>query len=244
MSFAPRVMLNLADVARTRPRAAGQPRELPLCGRRRRGRQVAAVQRLGRRDDQEAATCAACALESFETGRPEMRQTLDRAEKFLNLVALLAALLAPWRWRWPRAISRQPSRRLRHAARAGPDPAHASPAPTPSSSRSSAWSPASLGVALGFARALCVRRAAGGLVERRCLAPGLWPVALRPRHGADAAVRLRPAAGAAAGARAAAARDAARRRHAQAGIVGVLGIGVARLRGAAAWRPAATSSWA
>ncbi len=33
-------------------------------------------------------------LESFEGGRPEMRQTLDRAEKFLNLVALLAALLS------------------------------------------------------------------------------------------------------------------------------------------------------
>ncbi len=33
-------------------------------------------------------------FETFETGRPEMRQTLDRAGKFLNLVALLAALLA------------------------------------------------------------------------------------------------------------------------------------------------------
>ena len=33
-------------------------------------------------------------IESLETGRPEMRQTLDRAEKFLNLVALLAALLS------------------------------------------------------------------------------------------------------------------------------------------------------
>lgn len=33
-------------------------------------------------------------VESLEGGRPEMRQTLDRAEKFLNLVALLAALLS------------------------------------------------------------------------------------------------------------------------------------------------------
>ncbi|MBL8305578.1 MAG: ABC transporter permease [Rubrivivax sp.] len=33
-------------------------------------------------------------VESVESGRPEMKQTLDRAEKFLNLVALLAALLA------------------------------------------------------------------------------------------------------------------------------------------------------
>ena len=33
-------------------------------------------------------------VESLESGRPEMRQTLDRAEKFLSLVALLAALLS------------------------------------------------------------------------------------------------------------------------------------------------------
>ena len=33
-------------------------------------------------------------IESLSSGRPEMRQTLDRASKFLNLVALLAALLA------------------------------------------------------------------------------------------------------------------------------------------------------
>lgn len=33
-------------------------------------------------------------LESLESGSPEMRQTLNRAEKFLNLVALLAALLS------------------------------------------------------------------------------------------------------------------------------------------------------
>ena len=33
-------------------------------------------------------------IETLEGGRPEMRQTLDRAQKFLNLVALLAALLA------------------------------------------------------------------------------------------------------------------------------------------------------
>jgi putative ABC transport system permease protein len=33
-------------------------------------------------------------VESLDAGRPEMRQTLDRAEKFLNLVALLSALLA------------------------------------------------------------------------------------------------------------------------------------------------------
>ena len=33
-------------------------------------------------------------VESLQSGRPEMSQTLDRAEKFLSLVALLAALLS------------------------------------------------------------------------------------------------------------------------------------------------------
>ncbi|CAM3431582.1 putative ABC-type transport system involved in lysophospholipase L1 biosynthesis, permease component [Paracidovorax anthurii] len=33
-------------------------------------------------------------VESLDSGRPEMRQTLDRAQKFLSLVALLAALLS------------------------------------------------------------------------------------------------------------------------------------------------------
>jgi len=42
----------------------------------------------------KAAPMRGVRVSSLQTGRPEMRQTLDRAEKFLNLVALLAALLA------------------------------------------------------------------------------------------------------------------------------------------------------
>ncbi|SCK45850.1 putative ABC transport system permease protein [Variovorax sp. HW608] len=92
MSFAPRVMINQADVPRTglvqpasrvsyRFAVAGEP---------------AAVTRFS---DWAAETLKrgeirGARLESFESGRPEMRQTLDRAEKFLNLVALLAALLS------------------------------------------------------------------------------------------------------------------------------------------------------
>ena len=116
----------------------------------------------GPRPRSRRASCAACASSRFESGRPEMRQTLDRAEKFLNLVALLAALLsARGRGAGRARLRRQPPRRLRDAARAGPEPAHHRAAPTPSSSPSSAWSPASLGVALGFARALRLRAAAG-----------------------------------------------------------------------------------
>ena len=41
-----------------------------------------------------AARLRGVRVESLEGGRPEMQQTLERAERFLNLVALLAALLA------------------------------------------------------------------------------------------------------------------------------------------------------
>ena len=93
MSFAPRVMLNQADVARTglvQP-ASRVSYRFAVAGDDARGQDL---QRLGRRGRSRRASCAARALESFESGRPEMRQTLDRAEKFLNLVALLAALLS------------------------------------------------------------------------------------------------------------------------------------------------------
>jgi putative ABC transport system permease protein len=43
---------------------------------------------------QTSTGMAGVRLESFEGGRPEMKQTLDRAEKFLSLIALLAALLS------------------------------------------------------------------------------------------------------------------------------------------------------
>jgi len=92
MSFAPRVMLNQADVPRTglvqpasrvnyRFAVAGEP---------------AAVKRFSDWADVtiKKGELRGVRLDSFESGRPEMRQTLDRAEKFLNLVALLAALLS------------------------------------------------------------------------------------------------------------------------------------------------------
>jgi putative ABC transport system permease protein len=95
MTFAPRVMLNEADLAAT---ALIQPASRATY-------RFAVAAPDGREADvrafsafaQERITADAlrgARLESLESGRPEMRQTLDRAEKFLNLVALLAALLA------------------------------------------------------------------------------------------------------------------------------------------------------
>jgi putative ABC transport system permease protein len=98
MSLSPRVMLNEADLAAT---ALIQP-----------GSRVTYRLALAASDGRPGAADAVSAyvawaeaqikerhlrgmrIESLESGRPEMRQTLDRAEKFLNLVALLAALLS------------------------------------------------------------------------------------------------------------------------------------------------------
>ncbi|MBS0340528.1 MAG: FtsX-like permease family protein [Proteobacteria bacterium] len=92
MSFAPRVMINQADVAAT---GLVQP-----ASRVRYRFAVAGDERAVKsfNDWADAALkngeMRGARLESLESGRPEMRQTLDRAEKFLNLVALLAALLS------------------------------------------------------------------------------------------------------------------------------------------------------
>lgn len=92
MSFAPRVMLNQADVARTglvQPASRVSYRFAVAGG-------AGAVKQFSDWADEaiKKGELRGVRLESFESGRPEMRQTLDRAEKFLNLVALLAALLS------------------------------------------------------------------------------------------------------------------------------------------------------
>jgi putative ABC transport system permease protein len=93
MNFAPRVMLHQQDVAAT---GLVQPAS-------RISYRFAVAGAQDQRDVQQFLNWAreqlllpsirGVQIESMESGRPEMRQTLDRAEKFLNLVALLAALL-------------------------------------------------------------------------------------------------------------------------------------------------------
>ncbi|MFZ9253781.1 MAG: ABC transporter permease [Hylemonella sp.] len=92
INFAPRVMLRSSDVAATglvqpasrvtyRLAAAGADRD---------------VARFTRWADEQIKSrqLRGIRVESLESGRPEMSQTLERAEKFLNLVALLAAMLS------------------------------------------------------------------------------------------------------------------------------------------------------
>ncbi len=95
LGFAPRVLLNQADLATTgliQP-ASRVTYRLAVAAR---GGSDAPIRQFVDWAEAEMKTRALRGLrvESLATGRPEMRQTLDRAEKFLNLVALLAALLA------------------------------------------------------------------------------------------------------------------------------------------------------
>lgn len=91
MNFAPRVMLNAADLAST---ALVQPASrvtwrMAVAGPDKVANQFAAWAR----DQAQQGHWRGVQVESLDSGRPEMRQTLERASQFLNLVALLAAML-------------------------------------------------------------------------------------------------------------------------------------------------------
>jgi putative ABC transport system permease protein len=93
MNFAPRVMIHQSDVPATgliQP-ASRVSYRMAVAG----DASQANVQQFVKwaREEVDKPEVRGIQIESMESGRPEMRQTLDRAEKFLNLVALLAALL-------------------------------------------------------------------------------------------------------------------------------------------------------
>ncbi len=91
MSFAPRVMLNAADlpsIGLVQP-ASRVTWRMAVAG------SATEAERFVQwaKTEIDARHVRGVQIESLDTGRPEMRQTLDRASQFLNLVALLAALL-------------------------------------------------------------------------------------------------------------------------------------------------------
>ncbi len=95
MRFAPRVMLNQADLAATgliQP-ASRVSWRLALAAPAGREAVLRAYVTWVEARIKEAPL-RGVHVESLESGNPQMRQTLDRAAKFLNLVALLSALLA------------------------------------------------------------------------------------------------------------------------------------------------------
>ncbi|WP_334153656.1 ABC transporter permease [Tepidimonas sp.] len=92
LSFAPRVLIAESDLAATglvQPASRIQYR-LVAAGDAAAVRRFEAWAKARLADTGERGT----QIESFESGRPELQQTLQRAEQFLSLVALLAALLA------------------------------------------------------------------------------------------------------------------------------------------------------
>src|SRR5665647_382011 len=89
MSFAPRVMINQADVAATgliQP-ASRVTYRLAVAGA---DRPVSDFVTWAQAEV-KSLRVRGVRVESLEGGRPELGQTLARAEKFLNLIALLAA---------------------------------------------------------------------------------------------------------------------------------------------------------
>ena len=94
-SFAPRVLFNQADLPATGLIQPASRVNYRLAVAAPSGREAAVRQFVDETEAQiKTQALRGLRVESLESGRPEMRQTLDRAEKFLNLVALLAALLA------------------------------------------------------------------------------------------------------------------------------------------------------
>ena len=96
ISFSPRAMINEADVAATRliQPASRTNYRFAVAGEDKAVAEYVTWATLEIKKPYEASGIRGVRLESLESGSPEMRQTLDRAEKFLNLVALLAALLS------------------------------------------------------------------------------------------------------------------------------------------------------
>ncbi|MBU3647045.1 MAG: FtsX-like permease family protein [Limnohabitans sp.] len=92
MNFAPRVMMNVADLSAT---GLVQPASRVTWRFAVVGADAATQNFLSWAEaESKKPDVRGVRVESLEAGRPEMRQTLDRAGKFLNLVALLAALLS------------------------------------------------------------------------------------------------------------------------------------------------------
>ncbi|MDR6857200.1 FtsX-like permease family protein [Variovorax guangxiensis] len=175
MSFAPRVMLNKADVPRTglvQP-ASRVSYRFAVAG------DTVAVKRFSDWTDAtlKKGELRGIRLDSFESGRPEMRQTLDRAEKFLNLVALLAALLS--------AVAVALAARG-FAANHLDDCAMLRVLGQSQRTIAQAYAfefaaigvaASALGVAIGFAVHYVFVLLLAGLVEAALPAPSLWPVA-------------------------------------------------------------------
>ncbi len=182
MNFAPRVMMHRQDVAATgliQP-ASRLNYRMAMVGDE---PQVKAFVDWADKEVKDGANRAergvrGVRVESLQTGRPEMSQTLDRAEKFLSLVALLAALLS--------AVAVALAARA-FAAKHLDDCAMLRVLGLSQRAIASAYSfefalvglfASSLGVLLGFAIHYLFVALMAGLLETSLPAASFWPVAL------------------------------------------------------------------
>ncbi len=92
MNFSPRVMLAIDDLPATRLVQLGSRVTYRLLVADEKG--ISAQFQTWVKAQIASANIKGVRLESLESGRPEMRATLDRAEQFLSLVGLLSAMLA------------------------------------------------------------------------------------------------------------------------------------------------------
>lgn len=92
MNFAPRVMINQADIQATNliQPASRLTYRMAVAGSDKSVAEFVAWAQL----EAKNTSVRGLLVESLEGGRPEFGKTLERAEKFLNLIALLAALLS------------------------------------------------------------------------------------------------------------------------------------------------------
>jgi putative ABC transport system permease protein len=174
LTFAPRVMINVADLPATRliQPASRVGYRFAVIGR---DRDVARFTEWAAAEVKKPEV-RGVRLEALEGGRPEMRQTLDRAEKFLNLVALLAALLSAVAVAL--AARGFASRHLDDCAMLrvlGQSQRTIATSYAYEFTLIGAFASA-LGVALGFAVHFVFVALLSGLVDAALPAPGLWPV--------------------------------------------------------------------
>jgi putative ABC transport system permease protein len=174
MNFAPRVMINQADVQATgliQP-ASRLRYQLAVAGDDRAVRKFVDWAQA----QVESQAVRGARVEALEGGRPELSTTLNRAEKFLNLVALLAALLS--------AVAVALAARG-FAASHLDDCAMLRVLGLPQRTIAAAYSfefvligllASALGVLLGFAVHYGFVALLAGLVDSALPAPGLWPV--------------------------------------------------------------------
>ncbi len=182
MNFAPRVMMHRQDVAATgliQP-ASRLNYRMAMAGEE---PQVKTFVDWADKEVKDGANRAergvrGVRVESLQTGRPEMSQTLDRAEKFLSLVALLAALLS--------AVAVALAARA-FAAKHLDDCAMLRVLGLSQRAIASAYSfefalvgifSSALGVSLGFAIHYLFVALMAGLLDTSLPAASLWPVAL------------------------------------------------------------------